>query len=130
MTPQDVQRFNERLQSHLPQKRIYEEEALSVLAEPGDVGDIAVAIAEQHLIAKLTERDYKKTMEIKEAQVRLQDNSYGICLVCSHPIGEKRLEAVPWAKYCIRCQQIIGELTSRGAEESLVVERLQKKFSS
>jgi DnaK suppressor protein len=33
------------------------------------------------------------------------DGTYGICKECEEPITEKRLKAVPWAKYCIKCQE-------------------------
>ena len=36
---------------------------------------------------------------------RMADGSYGICLHCEEEIKPKRLDAVPWTKYCIRCQE-------------------------
>ena len=33
------------------------------------------------------------------------DGSYGVCLHCEEDIKPKRLDAVPWTKYCIRCQE-------------------------
>src|SRR5215471_6703388 len=41
---------------------------------------------------------------VRAALSRLSDGSYGTCLHCDDNVSLKRLEAVPWAPYCIRCQ--------------------------
>ena len=43
--------------------------------------------------------------EIDEALKRIEDGSYGICFTCEKPITKSRLKAVPYAKYCLDCQQ-------------------------
>lgn len=50
---------------------------------------------------------------IRLALERIHDGSYGECLMCGEEISPKRLEAVPWTPYCIRCQEKIenGELS-------------------
>ncbi|MFB3826508.1 MAG: TraR/DksA family transcriptional regulator [Bryobacteraceae bacterium] len=42
---------------------------------------------------------------IRLALARLEDDSYGVCLRCECEINAKRLNAVPWTPYCIRCQE-------------------------
>jgi DnaK suppressor protein len=42
---------------------------------------------------------------VSEAMLRIESNTYGICAECDGEIGEKRLAAIPWAKYCIQCQE-------------------------
>ena len=44
---------------------------------------------------------------VRAALDRLEDEIYGICLRCEEPIAEKRLKAVPWAAYCVGCQEIV-----------------------
>jgi DnaK suppressor protein len=39
--------------------------------------------------------------EVEAALGRIEDGTYGTCLVCGKPIGEERLEAVPYATLCI-----------------------------
>ena len=39
---------------------------------------------------------------------------YGICLECDEPISAKRLEAVPWARYCVACQERIAARIAEG----------------
>ena len=54
---------------------------------------------------------------IRLALGRLNDGTYGECLMCGDEISRKRLEAVPWAPYCIRCQERIesGEMEEERA---------------
>lgn len=47
--------------------------------------------------------------QIDEALARLDEGHYGICERCGQPIGPERLEAVPYAAYCITCQRIVEE---------------------
>jgi DnaK suppressor protein len=42
--------------------------------------------------------------EIRAALDRVADGSYGTCEHCEEPIGERRLDAVPWARMCVQCQ--------------------------
>jgi DnaK suppressor protein len=44
---------------------------------------------------------------IRAAFDRIEDEIYGMCLRCEEPIAEKRLKAVPWASYCVSCQETI-----------------------
>jgi RNA polymerase-binding transcription factor len=42
---------------------------------------------------------------IQEALGRVEDGSYGLCVECNEGVQLKRLEAVPWARHCIECQE-------------------------
>jgi DnaK suppressor protein len=42
---------------------------------------------------------------VNEALDRIKDGSYGVCQVCEQEVQTKRLEAVPWARHCIECQE-------------------------
>ncbi len=46
---------------------------------------------------------------IEEAISRIKDGTYGICLKCSKKIPLERLRAIPYARYCIKCQREIEE---------------------
>jgi len=52
---------------------------------------------------------YTQLRQIQEALDRLQLGDYGICLGCEAPIPPKRLQALPWAKYCVPCQEKVSE---------------------
>ena len=42
---------------------------------------------------------------VNEALERLKNGSYGLCVACQEEVQVKRLEAVPWARHCIECQE-------------------------
>jgi DnaK suppressor protein len=52
--------------------------------------------------------DYGQLRLIEEALDRLDSGDYGICLSCEEPIPPKRLRALSWARYCVRCQEALG----------------------
>src|ERR1019366_9365701 len=52
--------------------------------------------------------DYLQLRLVDEALDRLDTGDYGICLGCDEPIAEKRLRALPWARYCVACQESVG----------------------
>ncbi len=43
---------------------------------------------------------------IEEALQRIEDEEYGLCVNCGKEVQPKRLEAVPWARHCITCQDL------------------------
>ncbi len=56
----------------------------------------------------LNSLDYTQLRLVEEALDRLDSGDYGACLACEQPIAAKRLHAVPWARYCINCQEELG----------------------
>jgi len=61
---------------------------------------------QREFAARTLERDAKSLMQIGAALKRIDDGEFGICLDCEEPISPKRLAAVPWAAYCLRCQEM------------------------
>lgn len=53
----------------------------------------------------LSDVERKTMIRIDEAFLRLDNGSFGSCDYCSNAIGLPRLKAVPWARYCIDCQE-------------------------
>ena len=53
---------------------------------------------------KLNGFEYLQLRQIQEALDRLALGEFGVCLACEQPIAPKRLQALPWAKYCVKCQ--------------------------
>ena len=50
-----------------------------------------------------SERDLLQLMD--DALTRIEDKRFGVCLSCEEEMNQKRLEAVPWAKHCLACQE-------------------------
>jgi DnaK suppressor protein len=67
----------------------------------------AVQLAGQREIAALAlERETESLMQVGAALKRIDDGQFGICVDCEEPISAKRLAAVPWAAYCLNCQEL------------------------
>ncbi len=60
---------------------------------------------ERELAMRNLARDSKLLRSIRSALSRIEDDSYGACLRCDAAIPPKRLAAVPWAEYCLHCQE-------------------------
>jgi DnaK suppressor protein len=54
----------------------------------------------------LNSLDYVQLRLVEEALDRLRAGDYGICLSCEEPIPAKRLQALPWARCCVTCQDL------------------------
>lgn len=52
---------------------------------------------------------YEKLRLVDEALERLDAGDFGFCLECENPIPEKRLRAIPWARYCVSCQEKVAQ---------------------
>jgi DnaK suppressor protein len=82
------------------------------LAKIGRVAeeDQAQLSHDEFISLRLNTLDYVQLKLIEEALDRIQAGDYGICLGCEEPIPAKRLQALPWAKYCVTCQQSLANL--------------------
>jgi DnaK suppressor protein len=68
-----------------------------------DIGDEAANIYNKQILLRLTESERMRLQEMDEALDRIEAGTYGICEECGEPIGLKRLEVRPVAKYCVPC---------------------------
>jgi len=83
-----------------------------VLDEPGDVADSSTADEAESQAFSDAELDASVLQQVRDALQRLDNGTFGRCIVDGEPIDEKRLEAVPWTPYCLKHQQLL-EGTSR-----------------
>jgi DnaK suppressor protein len=81
---------------------------------PSDEGDLSQQHHEEWIFLNRNTIDMKLLREISDALHRLDQGAYGICLECEEPISEKRLDAVPWARYCVTCQEEVAARAARG----------------
>lgn len=74
--------------------------------EAPDLGDRALSTMTRDLKYELsgTERDLLR--RIDEALERLREGTFGECQNCGNPVNTPRLDAVPWARHCIDCQEL------------------------
>jgi DnaK suppressor protein len=63
------------------------------------------------------DRESTLLKQVQSALARIGDESFGVCLRCDEPIPERRLRAVPWAAYCVPCQEIVDRQRANGASD-------------
>src|ERR1039457_3111997 len=81
---------------------------------PSDEGDLSQQHHEEWIFLNRNSIDMKLLREISGALHRMDKEHYGICLECEEPISPKRLDAVPWARYCVSCQERIASRIAEG----------------
>lgn len=84
---------------------------------PTHPADIGTDNYEQEFTLGLLESERILLMEIDEALERIDNGTYGICLGTGKPINKARLEARPWAKYCIEYARLLEKGLIRPGEE-------------
>ena len=64
-----------------------------------------VLAAERELAVVALDRNSRLMREVQAALVRIEDGTYGVCESCGEAIRPARLDAVPWARFCVHCQE-------------------------
>jgi DnaK suppressor protein len=72
-----------------------------------DSVDMSLLDVSKEIAFRLSERESQIVADIDQALLRIREGSYGICASCGQPINERRLEAVPTARYDAQCQTLI-----------------------
>ncbi|HUI80819.1 MAG TPA: TraR/DksA family transcriptional regulator [Bryobacteraceae bacterium] len=75
------------------------------IEKSADALDEVQLAGERELAIRNLDRESNLLRNVRGALKRISDGSYGTCLHCEEDIKPKRLDAVPWTKYCIRCQE-------------------------
>ena len=78
-------------------------------AETPDPVDLAVRNYSKNVMLAVSENETRQLLLIDEALRRFEDEEYGSCLNCEKEINPKRLAAIPWARYCLNCQELVEQ---------------------
>ena len=78
-----------------------------------DIVDESVASEQKESAFSEADRDTQTLNEIRDALVRIEDGTYGRCAADGEWIEEARLEAVPWARFCVRHQELMEAMPQR-----------------
>jgi DnaK suppressor protein len=89
-------------------------QVVSRLDVPSDEGDLSQQHHEEWIFLNRNTIDMKLLREISDALHRIDTGTYGVCLECEEEISPKRLDAVPWARYCVTCQEEIAARIASG----------------
>ena len=84
-----------------------------------DVADMSVQDVNQEIEYRLSERESQMVADIDQALLRLDEGSYGVCARCGKDIPERRLEALPTARYDAECQTLIEQGTGEDEHATL-----------
>ena len=75
------------------------------IEKTADALDEVQLAGERELAIRNLDRESNLLRSVRAALGRMADGSYGTCLHCEEDISPKRLNAVPWTAYCIKCQE-------------------------
>jgi DnaK suppressor protein len=103
MTKQEIKKALLAKQKELGLRQVKREDI--AIHKNAEVLDEIQQNAERTLALESLTRNWETTSLISEALRRVEDGTYGTCAECDEPVSDKRLAAIPWAKYCIRCQE-------------------------
>jgi DnaK suppressor protein len=106
-----------QLRQHTEQIRVDQAAALEYYDDGvKDSVDLSVQDLNKEIALRLGERSSKDLADIDQALLRIKEGNYGIGARCGQPINERRLEALPTARYDAVCQAAIE---SANVEEDL-----------
>jgi DnaK suppressor protein len=103
-------------------QHIGEEQAMAIDVISDDAkesSDLALRDVISEMALKLGDRESKMVADIDQALMRMNEGAYGICVRCGHPIDERRLEALPTARYDAACQAEMETAKGQKAGPSL-----------
>ena len=70
-----------------------------------DIADKAASSYNKEFLFHQSNADRQLLQMVENALARLREGSFGECISCGTEINPKRLEAVPWTRHCIECQE-------------------------
>lgn len=112
MDRKSITRFRKSLEARHRDLRLSvvqtQKEMLTAQHDHGkDDGDRANTSLAKELHLGQKSRDRALLGAVDAALKRISDGTFGECLNCGQEINAKRLEALPWVRYCITCQEMI-----------------------
>jgi DnaK suppressor protein len=121
MDENKLRHFREQLTGELRRRteRVREDQANALSAiddSVKDTGDMSVQDVNQETALRMGERESQMVADIDQALLRIEEGTYGVCQRCGKTIDERRLEAVPTARYDAECQALIE--ASEGTDEN------------
>ncbi len=101
MTKLNLQKYRKALeQKECEVRRMMKPDHLAAGSE-----DDRILAGERSIGLLIADRDLQILEEIHAALARMGQDEYGLCQICEDPINPKRLDAIPWTRRCIGCQE-------------------------
>jgi DnaK suppressor protein len=106
MTKTEMNKFKMILENKQDElERIVRNRDAITIEKSADALDEVQHASERELAIRNLDRESNLLRNVRLALRRIEDESFGICLHCEEEISPKRLAAVPWAPFCIQCQE-------------------------
>ena len=110
MTTNEITRYKEALAQEMAElsKTLGNRKTIAIEVTPEACERIVLA-AQRELAVVTLDRHSRLLREVKAAIARIEDGSYGVCERCQEAITPRRLDAIPWARYCVQCQDSLDK---------------------
>lgn len=106
---QFVQRMKKMLETRASELRAKiartQKDGRALEAGPQDALDRSISDSTKEFLFNQSTQERRLLSLTEVALKRIANGSFGECANCGEPMNAKRLEAVPWAQYCIECQE-------------------------
>ncbi len=86
------------------------------IEKAADAIDEVQHATERELAIRNLDRETILLRNVRSALRRIEDGSFGVCMHCDEDISLKRINAVPWAPYCIQCQEEADRQRAEGED--------------
>ena len=122
MKAQDVEVFKRKLLEmrrdllgQVEKNKLYSKE----VGEDGipDSGDVAAYSYSKEVLMGLGENERTKLRLVEEALAKIDEGTYGVCERCEEAIPVKRLELLPFTRYCVQCQSELEKESATALEQ-------------
>lgn len=117
MTKTEINKFKKILETKQDElEQIVRNRDAITIEKSADALDEVQHAAERELAIRNLDRESNLLRNVRSALRRIDDGSFGICLHCEEEISPKRIAAVPWAPFCIQCQEQADKNQEEGNE--------------
>src|ERR1700719_1934104 len=117
MTKSELNKFKHTLEAKQAELEQFlrNREGITIEKSADALGEVQHA-AERELAIRNLDRESNLLRNVRAALRRIEDGSFGTCLHCEEEISPKRVAAVPWAPFCIQCQEQADRAQEEGTE--------------
>lgn len=107
MTKTELNKYKEILEARQAElaQVIRNRDGITIEKSPDALDEVQNA-AERELAIRNLDRESNLLRNVRAALRRIDEGTFSVCVHCEEDINPKRLNAVPWTPYCIRCQEI------------------------
>ena len=118
MTKSELNKYRSALEAKQGElvQLIRNRDGIAIEKSPDALDEVQQA-TERELAVRNLDGDSHVLRSVREALRRIEGGSFGVCLHCEEDISPKRLAAVPWKAFCIRCQEIADRSQGDGADD-------------